>query len=195
MTNVVVVVVVASFFFSLLFYIYIYIYIVGQSATGEDKEDETNSSSDDLPDSDPAKIVLARTHFLLEYGDEYLPPYHILYSNSECIAVWCKTGQWSTLQASIFLTSSCIGNAKSATVLTMGAAAAHVVLLPAVAVGGLVWVTTPFVFLKKSKEMWDKATHKLNDLFWSHATPDIFVCAIEFYNKKNSKLLLPTKKE
>jgi len=143
------------------------------------EEDEEDESSNKLPSSDPAKIVLARTHFLLEHGDEFLPSYHVFHSNSECIAVWCKTGQWSTLQASIFLTSTCIGNAKSATVLTMGTAAAHAILFPAVAVGGLVMVTAPYVILKKSKEKWAKSTKKLNDLFWSMAEPDVFVSAIE----------------
>lgn len=40
----------------------------------------------DLPKSDPREIVLARANFLLEHGEEVLPPYHVFYSNSECIA-------------------------------------------------------------------------------------------------------------
>jgi hypothetical protein len=42
----------------------------------------------ELPRSDPAVLVLARTRFILEHGEEILPPYHIINSNSECIAVW-----------------------------------------------------------------------------------------------------------
>ena len=142
-------------------------------------EQEEDESENKLPTSDPEEIVLARTHFLLEHGDEFLPPYHPFHSNSECIAVWCKTGRWSTLQASVFLTSTCIGNAKSATVLTMGAAAAHAVLFPAFAVGGMVMVTAPYVILKKSKDKWQKTTKKLNDLFWSFAEPDVYISAIK----------------
>lgn len=41
-----------------------------------------------LPKADPKDIVLSRANFLLEYGEERLPPYHVFYSNSECIAVW-----------------------------------------------------------------------------------------------------------
>mmetsp|Transcript_24089 Transcript_24089/g.48086 ORF Transcript_24089/g.48086 Transcript_24089/m.48086 type:complete len:494 (+) Transcript_24089:48-1529(+) len=94
-----------------------------------------------LPKSDPPALVLARLRFLLVYGEEsitssnnekpnegnsnksseppLLPPHHLLYANSECIAVWCKTWQWSTLQASVFLHLSAIGNAKQTATLAM----------------------------------------------------------------------------
>merc|ERR1712194_238981 len=70
-----------------------------------------------LPKSDPVKLVLARVRFLLSYEKEALPAYHVFTSNSECIAVWCKTGRWSTLQASIFLHSTAAGQLKSAATL------------------------------------------------------------------------------
>lgn len=47
-----------------------------------------DTSTPDLPRSDPPILVLARTRFLLEQGEDFLPPYHIVNSNSECIAVW-----------------------------------------------------------------------------------------------------------
>ena len=53
-------------------------------------------------DSDPPAKVLARAYFLLEHP-ELLPSYHIFNSNCECVAVWCKTGKWCTLQASSVL--------------------------------------------------------------------------------------------
>jgi hypothetical protein len=141
---------------------------------------------DKLPKADPTKIVLARTNFLLEFGEDILPPYHIFYSNSECIAVWCKTGRWSTLQAAIFLHSTAIGNAKSATFMTIGVAAAHMVLLPVLAVGGLAMVTAPFIILKRSKEKWEMATNQLNDSFWAWAEPEVFVAAIENWSGLHS---------
>ena len=141
-----------------------------------------DQSLEKLPKSDPTKIVLARTNFLLEFGEDILPPYHLFYSNSECIAVWCKTGRWSTLQAAIFLHSTAIGNAKSATVVTIGVAATHMVLLPVLAVGGLAMVTAPWIILKRCKEKWEEATSHLNDGFWAWAEPEVFVAAIECWS-------------
>lgn len=137
-----------------------------------------------LPKADPKDIVLSRANFLLEFGQDKLPPYHVFYSNSECIAVWCKTGRWSTLQTAVFLSSNAIGGAKSATVATLGVAAAHALLAPVVAVGGLLWVTAPMVILKKSREKWEENTHYMTDLYWqSWAPPSVYVCAIEHWSE------------
>ena len=136
-----------------------------------------------LPKADPKDIVLSRANFLLEYGEERLPPYHVFYSNSECIAVWVKTGRWSTLQTAVFLSSNAIGGAKSATLATLGVAAAHAILAPVVAVGGLIWVSAPMVILKKSREHWEQNTQKMTDLYWSWAPPSAFVCAIEHWSE------------
>ncbi len=97
-----------------------------------------------------------------------LPPYHVFFSNSECIAVWCKTGRWSTLQTAVYLTGHSVGAAKSSTMATIGVAA-----------GGLIWVSAPMVILQKSRKKWDEATMKLTPLFWEWAPPEVFVAAIE----------------
>lgn len=131
-----------------------------------------------LPKSDPREIVLARAHFLLEH-EHVLPPYHIFFSNSECIAVWCKTGRWSTLQTAVFLATNSVGGAKSATIATIGVAAAHALLAPVVVVGGLLWVSAPMIILRKSRAKWEEATMSLTQLFWEWAPPDIYVAAIE----------------
>ena len=136
-----------------------------------------------LPKADPKDIVLSRANFLLEYGEERLPPYHVFYSNSECIAVWVKTGRWSTLQTAVFLSSNAIGGAKSATLATLGVAAAHAILAPVVAVGGLIWVSAPMVILKKSREQWEQNTMKMTDLYWNWAPASVFVCAIEHWSE------------
>ena len=132
-----------------------------------------------LPKSDPIDLVLARANFLLEHGEEVLPPYHVFYSNSECIAVWCKTGRWSTIQTAVFLATNSVGGAKSSTLGIIGIAAAHAVLVPLAVVGGLIWISTPMLILKKSREKWEESTEKLTDLFWQSAPPEAFVCAIE----------------
>jgi CRISPR/Cas system CMR subunit Cmr4 (Cas7 group RAMP superfamily) len=93
--------------------------------------------------------------------------------------VWCKTGRWSTLQTAVFLATNSVGGAKSATLATIGVAAAHALLAPVVALGGVIWVTAPMVILQKSREKWEEATRKMTDLFWAWAPPAIFVAAIE----------------
>jgi len=154
-----------------------------KSRKSKNSEDANESSSaNKLPKSDPAKIVLARTNFVLEYGDELLPPYHVFHSNSECIAVWCKTGRWSTLQTSVFLHSCSVGNAKSSVAFTLGVAATHVLLAPVVALGGVAAVTAPWIILKKSKGKWEAATMKLTEEFWMRAEPEVFVEAIEHWS-------------
>lgn len=76
-----------------------------------------------LPKADPTKLVLARTYWLLEHGESILPPYHAFSSNSECLAVFCKTGRWNTLQADVFLHATSIGNAKTMGATTIAVAA------------------------------------------------------------------------
>ena len=108
-------------------------------------------------------------------------------SNSECIAVWAKTGRWSTLQAAVYLVSSSVGFGKSATMLTISAAAAHMILVPALAVGGLAVVSAPLLFLRKSQEKWEEATAELTDKFWMQAEPEVFVEAIEYWGSLRDK--------
>mmetsp|Transcript_22605 Transcript_22605/g.38550 ORF Transcript_22605/g.38550 Transcript_22605/m.38550 type:complete len:681 (-) Transcript_22605:1445-3487(-) len=146
--------------------------------------DQLEGQKNELPKSDSAKLVLARTHFILE-NEHLLPPYHVFYSNSECIAVWAKTGRWSTLQAAVYLVSSAVGYGKSATMLTISVAAAHMILVPALAVGGLAVVGAPLLYLKKSQEKWEEATAKLTDKFWMQAEPEVFIEAIEYWGGRN----------
>ncbi|KAL7458651.1 hypothetical protein ACHAWC_010300, partial [Mediolabrus comicus] len=155
----------------------------GQSVFSIEQLEDQKS---DLPKSDSAKLVLARTHFILE-NEHLLPPYHVFYSNSECIAVWAKTGRWSTLQAAVYLVSSSVGFGKSATMLTISAAAAHMILVPALAVGGLAVVSAPLLFLRKSQEKWEEATAELTDKFWMQAEPEVFVEAIEYWGSLRDK--------
>jgi hypothetical protein len=128
-----------------------------------------------IPRSDPPLLVLARTRFILEHGESILPPYHILNSNSECIAVWCKTGRWSTFQASVFLHSSAIGYGKSCIGLTIGAAATQPWLIPAFATVGVAAVGTPWLLLKVANDKWNEATNNLTEQFWMQAEPAVFV--------------------
>ena len=152
------------------------------SATQRQRNNSNKKEPLPLPRSDPVPIVLARANFLLEHEDQ-VPPYHVLYSNSECLAVWCKTGRWSTLQTAVFLSTNAVGGAKSATLATLGvAAAAHALLAPVVAVGGLIWVSTPLWLLQKARHKWHAATEQMNRSFWAQAEPRVFVAAIEHWS-------------
>ena len=171
-----------------------------------------------LPRADPPALVLARLRFLLERGEatfpppadddradedregaRLLPPHHLLYANSECIAVFCTTGRWSTLQASLFLHSSALGNAKQSVALaaylgaqtavvpasgwwgffggttTIGLFAAQPWLVPALVGGGMVYVGLPMVLLLKTKGRWADTEKRLNEAFWSMYDTDVIV--------------------
>jgi len=91
---------------------------VDSDVHGHDQDDKII-----IPPSDPATIVLARVRYLLN-NPQILPPHNVFNSNSECIAVWCKTGRWSTIQAAIFLHATAASNFKSAVSLSALAATA-----------------------------------------------------------------------
>ncbi|KAL7514816.1 hypothetical protein ACHAWX_000797 [Stephanocyclus meneghinianus] len=166
----------------------------------------TPENSHRLPKSDPTALVLARLRFLLEYGEgdstcnnstetaksrpPILPPHHILFANSECIAVWIKTGHWSTLQASVFLHSSTVGNAKQTATLALYLSAQTVTvpaagiwgffggtttvslfstqpwLVPALVCGGVVYVGMPAIVLWRARKRWAETEKRLNVSFW-----------------------------
>jgi len=137
-----------------------------------------------LPKSDPRQIVLARTKYILAQQDlpqseSTLPPYHVLYSNSECLAVWCKTGKFSTLQAAVFLHSTAVGNAKSTVALTAAVGATQPWLIPLVGIYGIVAIGMPYYLLKRCHIKWKEGEKALTDGFWSTADPVVFVAAIE----------------
>jgi hypothetical protein len=75
--------------------------------------------------ADAVGLVLARVNFITQFP-EILPDYHVVYSNCECVAFWCKTGQWCTLQASSFLELTAAGQVKSSATLAATAATTQV---------------------------------------------------------------------
>eukprot|EP00804_Cyclotella_cryptica_P004910 CCRYP_004974-RA/>CCRYP_004974-RA protein AED:0.26 eAED:0.26 QI:36/1/1/1/1/1/2/123/586 len=155
----------------------------GEGGEPSSKVKKGQSTSENLPRSDPALLVLARTRFLLAQGEDFLPPYHIVNSNSECIAVWCKTGRWSTLQASVFLHSTAIGNAKSTTAISLTLAATQPWLLPAIVPAGIAAVGTPWLMLKVANDKWNDATITLGEKFWMQADPEVFVECIKKWGR------------
>lgn len=155
--------------------------------------------------SDPPGLVLARLHFLLQ---AYLPSHHFLKANAECVAVWCKTGTWATLQASSLLHVTAAGQVKSATTLAMYASSQtvaitssaggfwgylgyttttqvsllslHPWILPTIVGYGVVSIGGPVWMLHRAKHAWNETTQRLNDEFWQSAVdhPEEFVESI-----------------
>jgi hypothetical protein len=111
----------------------------------DDKEQQEEEQQPSFPKSDPPGIVLARVRYLLEHEtvvkgkhhNSVLPPYHLFYANSECIAVFCKTGTFSTFQAAVFLHSTAIGQAKSAATLALFVGSQTVPITSTVSAGGI----------------------------------------------------------
>jgi len=161
-----------------------------------------------ITESDPVGLVLSRVRFLMERSD-VMPHYDWLKANCECVAVWCKTGTWATLQASSFLEITTAGQMKSTATLAMYASsqtvsvpaagvwgswfgmttkvslfAAQPHLLPILAGYGVLTIGGPVWVLYRCNYAWDKHTSTLNDEFWSHAIehPDVFVECITHWS-------------
>ncbi|EEC42678.1 predicted protein [Phaeodactylum tricornutum CCAP 1055/1] len=90
--------------------------------------------------ADAPGMVRARVDFLLHHP-EALPLYHMLQANTECVAVWCRTGTWATLQATSWLAVTAAGQAKSAATLAT-VAASTTVTVPAAGLWGWMGYTS-----------------------------------------------------
>jgi len=123
-----------------------------QSSEGEHRNTQqtpptVSEKSKDNPrcKSDPPFLVLARARYIMMNPD-ILPSHHVIFSNSECIAVWCKTGRWSTFQASFFLQSSAVGQIKSAVTIAAYVGSQTVpVTVPATGILGWLGEKLPFL--------------------------------------------------
>jgi hypothetical protein len=160
--------------------------------------------------SDAVGLVLARVQFIIQHPDT-LPDYHVLHANCECVAVWCKTGQWSTLQASSFLELTAAGQVKSSATLAASAAGAqvtvpaagmwgwlgytsqvswlsmHPMVLPALAGYAVVSVGAPAIMYVQARKQWTKTTERLQEAFWEAASehPEVFAeCLVHWSDKK-----------
>jgi len=164
--------------------------------------------------TDPPGMVRARVQFLVD-NPSLIPCYNTIQSNCECVALWCKTGTWSTLQAASWLGTAAAGQVKSAATLAgavtatqvsvtapaagvwgwmgltttsqVSLAAAQPILLPAIAAYGVITVGVPAVSLALAHKRWNEMTTKLNDAFWAAAVaqPDLFVECITHWSTQH----------
>lgn len=163
--------------------------------------------------SDPSGLVLARVSFIIQHPDQ-LPNYHVVHANCECVAFWCKTGRWSTLQASSFLELTAAGQAKSTATLAATAAGAttqvtvpsagilgwfgatttqsvswlslHPMAIPGLACYAVITVGVPAVMYVTAHKKWKKTSQRLCDAFWESAieNPEVFAECITHWSDR-----------
>jgi hypothetical protein len=165
--------------------------------------------------SDPLGMVLARVNFIIHHP-HLLPDYHVLHANCECVAFWCKTGRWSTLQASRFLELTTAGQVKSSATLAAAAAGAtttvtvpasgvwgwlgytstaqvswmslHPLAMPGLACYAVVTIAIPAMMYASAQRQWTTTTNFLTNAFWEWATeqPEIFAELITYWSDKDA---------
>jgi len=147
---------------------------------------------------DPVGLVLARVSFIMQHPEQ-LPDYHVLHANCECVAFWCKTGSWSTLQASSFLELTAAGQVKSTATLAATAAGTtanvtvpaagiwgswfgftttssvswlslHPMAIPGLACYAAITVGVPAIMYATAHKRWTETSKRLSDAFWDSAT-------------------------
>jgi hypothetical protein len=114
---------------------------------------------------DHPELVRRRVSFLLA-NPHIVPPYSIVDSNCECVAVWCKTGRWSTLQFSRWAGSA---NMASRAVVAGGVSAAYCsIIVPGGAfllAAGMIAEVVTGVWGDRARRGWEDRTTFLNDEF------------------------------
>ena len=163
--------------------------------------------------SDAVGLVLARVNYILR-NPEVLPDYHVVNANCECVAVWCKTGRWSTLQASSLLELTAAGQAKSTATLAATAASTqvtvqapaagmwgwlgytttsqvswlslHPIFVPALAGYAVLSVGIPAALYIRARQQWKTITENLKETFWQDAMahPEVFAECMTHWSDK-----------
>jgi hypothetical protein len=135
---------------------------------------------------DTVGFVLSRIDFLKE-NSHVLPRYDELQSNCECVAVWCKTGRYCSLQGTALLGGLAKGSIKATAIAGAGVSTATIsvpcagvwgwlgytttvplvtavpILIPAIIVGGVAAFVPPILVLQRCKKEWNDVTELLND--------------------------------
>jgi hypothetical protein len=137
-------------------------------------------------------------------------------ANCECVAFWCKTGRWSTLQASRFLELTAAGQVKSSATLAVAAAGTtstvtvpasgvwgwlgytttaqvswlslHPMVIPGLACYAAVTIGIPAMVYASAHRQWRVTSQKLADAFWEWAmeNPEIFAELITYWSDKGA---------
>ena len=112
----------------------------------------------------PVHIVRSRVQFLLEHP-HHIPSYSLVESNCECVAVWCKTGRWTTLQAERVLKTTNHG-AKVALAGFAAVAQWTPLVVPGVFVAAsVVTEVVTGLLCSHANKQWEEQTRRLNQAF------------------------------
>lgn len=142
---------------------------------------------------DVSGLIMARVEHLFAHT-ESLPDYKRLAANDECVAVWCRTGRWVTLQGASMLELISAAQASSAVaagtvassmtvtysmqwmqgmvlVWTVPATVAYPLLVPLLVGYGLTSLV-PLEVLRRHRKNWKELTDSMNRAFWALASDD-----------------------
>ncbi|KAL9186195.1 hypothetical protein ACHAXT_005433 [Thalassiosira profunda] len=123
---------------------------------------------------DDNELVLKRVTFLLQ-NPYLIPPYELLESNCETVAVWCKTGQFRTHQIAGLIG----GGIRNSAVATGLLAASSVVLGPIPAVVGAGVSLTMSLKQSGNENKWRERTEILNEEFEKWQKAQEWGCCIQ----------------
>jgi len=145
---------------------------------------------------DPLAHQSSSEHQQQQEEEQSMPDFHMLSSNGECAAVWCRIGRWCTLQGSSILHILFVGQAGGA--VAGGAIASNVMLwapMPGVWGSiGYIWYVpatiafpilvpvligfglaslVPLELLRRFRKKWALISKEMNGRFWAYADDDV----------------------
>lgn len=150
--------------------------------------------------TDERGLVLARATALLESSNDDdawpWPDYDSFSANDECVAVWCRTGRWLTLQAASMLEIVSATQAGAAIVAasavsqmsvtytapywipgyvvvwSVPATVAYPILVPLLVGYGMTSLV-PLEILRRNRNKWRVVSESFNRAFWSRASDQV----------------------
>ena len=121
---------------------------------------------DESAPTSPTEVVRCRVEFLLKHP-QFIPSYSLVESNCECVAVWCKTGRWTTLQADNLLGTTNFGSRVAVAGLAV-AQLTSAIAVPGVGLllaAGVATEVASGLWSSHAKRTWEEQTQILNDAF------------------------------
>mmetsp|Transcript_48447 Transcript_48447/g.71800 ORF Transcript_48447/g.71800 Transcript_48447/m.71800 type:complete len:452 (+) Transcript_48447:64-1419(+) len=146
---------------------------------------------------DEAGLVVSRVRFLIE-NPRVLPEHGRLSANDECVAVWCRTGRFCTLQGASILELTSMSHGVSSAMLgavvtqvtavskvslsymgtswmlAVPVATAYPYLLP-LFVGYKLTGLVPLEIMRRNKNKWRVISERMNKDFWARAQEEVKV--------------------
>ena len=112
----------------------------------------------------PTFTIRRRIEFLLKHP-HLIPAYSVIESNCECVAVWCKTGVWTTLQAQSWLGSTNFGSRMAIASLAVASSVVAIPFVGCMLAAGVMTEVASGVWGDRAKKRWEEQTKVLNEAF------------------------------